>query len=358
MRAVALLLALHILMVGAALAAGQAGSGLRRQLAYYTNRNSLGHIMLADVDRGLAIRLLRHDNFVVSMDWSPDGRQLAFTAYDFTGGFRPYIFDVSTRRLIVPPNQTSGNEALRWSPDGRWIAFNSYRGPHPSIHLIDASTLEVLALKPPDTLWNIEPAWSPDGSRLIFAARGETINLYEIDMDCLQTGCGPRLLVDHPSSDRLPVWSPLESRLAFVSDRSGRSAIYVTNPDCAACLDSPRHIATLNMVSTSMAWSPDGQKLAYTSAPLAVGSYVYIAELDCDDCPPRIHLISQPEHVDSVPTWSPDGRTLAYISRFLNVGDIAVMDVACTGTPEGCVGQRRLLTQQNTNVWSPVWRPG
>jgi Tol biopolymer transport system component len=109
------------------------------------------------------------------------------------------------------------------------------------------------------------------------------------------------------------------------------------------------------MISTSMAWSPDGKTLAYTSAPRGVGSSIYLADISCGDCQPSIHLISQPEHVDSVPSWSPDGKTLAFVSRFLNVGDIAVMDVTCAET--ACAGQRRLLTQQNANVWSPVWRP-
>jgi Tol biopolymer transport system component len=354
MRAVVALLVLHLAALGAALAAGRMDESPRRQLAYYTNRNSQGQIMLADVDRGFAIPLLEHDNYVVNMDWSPDGNRLAFTAYDNNGAFRPYIFDLPTWRLIVPANQTSGNEALHWSPDGRWIAFNSYLGPHPSIHMIEADTLDVRSLDPADMLWNMEPSWSPDGSRLIFAGLGESVDLFEIDINC--PACVPRPLVDHPASDRLPSWSPLESRLAFVSDRSGRSAIYITDPDCAA--DCARHIANLSMISTSMAWSPDGKTLAYTSAPRGVGSSIYLADLSCGDCPPRIHLISQPEHVDSVPSWSPDGRTLAFVSRFLNVGDIAVMDIACVATPEGCAGQRRLLTQHDVNVWSPVWRPG
>ena len=350
-RAVVALLVLHIAALGAALVAGRADESPRRQLAYYINRNSEGQIMLADVDRGFAITLLEHNNYVVNMDWSPDGDKLAFTAYDNTGVFRPYIFDLTARRLIVPANQTSGNEALHWSPDGRWIAFNSYLGPHPSIYLIEADTLDVLSLDPPDMLWNMEPSWSPDGARLVFAGRGESVDLFEIDVDC--PACEPRLLVDHPSSDRLPAWSPLESKLAFVSDRSGRSAIFVTDPVCADC--DARHIADLSMISTSMAWSPDGNMLAYTSAPRGVGSSIYVADLSCGDCPPRIQIISQPEHTDSVPSWSPDGRTLAFVSRFLNVGDIAVMDIACAET--GCAGQRRLLTQTNANVWSPVWRP-
>jgi Tol biopolymer transport system component len=355
-RAVVVLLVLHLAALGAALAAGRAGESPRRQLAYYTNRNSEGRIMLADVDRGFVISLLKHDNYVVNMDWSPDGNKLAFTAYDNTGVFRPYIFDLTARRLIVPANQTSGNEALHWSPDGRWIAFNSYLGPHPSVQLLNTETLNVLSLDPPNMLWNMEPTWSPDGARLIFTGRGESVDLFEIDVNC--PVCEPRLIVDHPASDRLPVWSPIESQLAFVSDRSGRSAIYVTDLNCADCGEDARHIADLSMISTAMAWSPDGQMLAYTSAPRGVGSSIYLADLSCADCPPRIHLISQPEHVDSVPSWSPDGRTLAFVSRFMNVGDIAVMDIACATTEEGCAGQRRLLTQTNANVWSPVWRPG
>jgi Tol biopolymer transport system component len=92
-----------------------------------------------------------------------------------------------------------------------------------------------------------------------------------------------------------------------VSDRSGRSAIYATDPDCAECGDLAHHIADLAMISTSLAWSPDGKTLAYTSAPGGVGSAIYVADLSCGDCLPHVRFISQPEHTGPVPAWSLDG---------------------------------------------------
>jgi Tol biopolymer transport system component len=340
---------LHGVLLGIALAAGHLDSAPRRELAYYIHRHGRGRVVLLDVNRSLAVTLLRHDPYVVSLAWSPDGETLAFIAYDNIGVYRPYLLNITNRKLQSPDRQTSSNEAILWSPDGRRIAFNSYVGPHPSIHVIDTQTLDVSQLVIDNILWNGEPSWSPDGAELAFTGRGQSIAVYAIPAECLQNDCGPRLLVDHPATDRRPAWSPVDGQIAFVSDRRGQSAIYVT-----AAGQEPRYIASLNFGSTSLAWSPDGRRLAFTDAPRTVGSAIYIADLDSS----RIHLITASNEVHASPNWSSDGRMLAFVSRRINRSAIAVMDLSCLEQPIGCQGHSHQFVERDSHVWSPAWRPG
>lgn len=359
LRLIALLLLLQVTLTSVVMAAGQRDTRPRQQLAYYSHRHGQGHILLVDVRHGLAVRLLRNDPYVVSIAWSPDGETLAFIAYDNMGVYRPYLLlDIATRQLRSPAHQTSSNEALHWSADGRWLAFNSYNGPRPAIYLIDAASLDVRRMQPEGLLWHTETSWSPAGTEIAFAGRGsDSVDIYTMDATCPALDCAPRVLIDHPASDRLPAWSPDQTRLAFVSDRSGETAIYVQAIDCAPCDDEARHIADLNMLTTSMVWAPEGDRLAFTTPPRAIGSAIFVADMTCTDCDPPVYQITGPAYTDSDPAWSPDGTMLAYVSRFLNVDNIAVMDVRCVDRASGCAGERRLLTRYDANVWSPAWRP-
>lgn len=357
-RGVIAVVALHVAVIGAALAAGHVNDAPRRELAFYTHRDGQGQIVLMDVSRRFSVPLLRHDPYVVSLAWSPDGESLAFIAYDHIGGMYAYRLNLADRSVKKSSRKTAKNEGIRWSPDGRYIAFNGYAGPHPAVHLVDTATQSVTQISAPHILWNGEPGWSHDGAQLAFSGRGDSVDIYVMPMDCLLTACAPRLLVDHPAADRQPLWSPSSDRIAFVSDRSGQNAIYIMDTRCEDCRPSVRYVAELRLASTLMLWSPDGRRLIYTDTPRSVGSALYMAELRCDDCSPTIRRISAPDEIDTSPAWSDDGKLLAFVTRSTNRSAIALLDSTCMESPEGCAGRRELLTALDSNVWSPVWRPG
>ena len=60
--------------------------------------------------------------------------------------------------------------------------------------------------------------------------------------------------------DASPVWSPDGRRIAFTSDRDGRSEVYVMNADGSGVTRLTHNDA----VDSSPAWSPDGRRIAST----------------------------------------------------------------------------------------------
>jgi len=111
-------------------------------------------------------------------DWSPDGKQIAFSSdrrLDLGDslvvpvGFDRNIFilDVTTRRITQVTNEHGDNLSPSWSPDGRRIAFTSDRNGVYNLYVaaVDSGTSTPIT----DVLNGVfDPAWSIDGRKIVF----------------------------------------------------------------------------------------------------------------------------------------------------------------------------------------------
>lgn len=128
----------------------------------------------------------------------------------------------------------------------------------------------------PDDLFHIqlagEPQLSPDGRKLAFVVsridkeKNEYNNrIYMMDA---RPGAQPVAFTGGPKSDRNPRWSPDGTQLAFISDRSGKSQIWLMD----AFGGEARQLTRIkNGVSSAPVWSPDGLSIAFTAAVKAEG---------------------------------------------------------------------------------------
>ena len=98
--------------------------------------------------------------------WSPDEKQIAFSAVREADPARIYVVSMDGGALKQVTNGESGKEGdfdPSWSPDGASLAFGGYSmktGPVP-IHVVDLQTRRVSALPGSEAMWF--PRWSPDG---------------------------------------------------------------------------------------------------------------------------------------------------------------------------------------------------
>jgi len=125
-------------------------------------------------------------------------------------------------------------------------------------------------------------------------------------------------------------WSPDGERLAYVSftgdapsTDSATSTLWVVE---TADAGAPRQLARRSMATFSQpSWSPDGRTLAFSIQPwgaeTAAASDVWLVETDDPDSE---RLLFQNDLEESNPAWSPDGQYLA----FERAGDVWLFDLA------------------------------
>jgi len=151
-----------------------------RYVAMATKHKDRDDLVILDVDRGREERRLRLPlHGITTPAWSPDGRQLVFTGYD--GGLSDlYIVNRDGTGLRALTHDKNADLHPAWSPDGSTIAFTTDRGPETdfaqlafsnfriALYHLDSGVIEVLGHMEEGK--NINPTWAPDGRSLAFVS--------------------------------------------------------------------------------------------------------------------------------------------------------------------------------------------
>jgi serine/threonine protein kinase/Tol biopolymer transport system component len=118
--------------------------------------------------------------------WSPDGKQIAFSAAREADPARIYVVSMDGGALKQVTNGESGKEGdfdPSWSTDGASLAFGGYSlktGPVP-IHVVDLQTRRLSALPGSEGMWF--PRWSPEGRFIAgLSTSGPKIVLYDFQI--------------------------------------------------------------------------------------------------------------------------------------------------------------------------------
>ena len=133
---------------------------------------------------------------------------------------------------------------------------------------------------------------------------------------------------------------PFLSRIAFVSDRSGSSELWVMDWDGSNATQLTKH----GSIAIGPAWSPDGQRIAFTSF-LRGGPAVFLLT----PAEGYLRMLWDRGGVNSSPTFSPDSRQIAFASSVDGNVDIWVIP------SEGGVAVR--LTTARAIDTQPAWAP-
>lgn len=147
------------------------------------------------------------------------------------------------------------------SPDGTRVAFASTRNGYWDIYLLEISS--GLVTRVTDSLeYDGSPSWSPDGRWLVYETYIDD-NL-ELMIHPLLEETGPLRLTHNPAADYHPTWSPQGRQVAFVSNRSGESEIWVADLDLAED-DRFQNISRNPSGNDDRpAWSPDGGSIVWS----------------------------------------------------------------------------------------------
>lgn len=240
--------------------------------------------------------------------WSPDGREIAYSAWDEEGDYEIFVITLATGAIRKLTDNAHRDWRPKWSPDGRLIAFSSDRNGNGELYTVDPRTGHVTRLT--RTAHDEDRiGWSPDSRGLVHdVGSGDEWDLWTLDL----VSGGTRQLTIDPGFEGYPDWSPDGTAIVFNSnlhDPAGGGAareIYLLDLASGA-----RSRLTENEANDqSPAWSPDGRHIAYFSNRDG-NAEIYVMAADGAR---HTRLTDDPEW-DFMPRWSPDGSRIAFDSR-------------------------------------------
>ena len=240
--------------------------------------------------------------------WSPDGRQVLYTAHHSKQNWLMQWTDANTT-----PRRISKAEAVEltptWAPDGKRFAFVMFKfaGTQGNMEIMsanpDGSDAKLITGDQNGKLSHEEaPAWSPDGKRIVFVSTSDgNQELYLCDPN----GANRTRLTQDSAIDTHPCWSPDSKQIAFATNRFGDLEIAVMQADGTGL----RRLTQSRGIDDFPAWSPDGRYIAFTSH--RDGNFeIYLMRADGSQ---PVNITRNPE-IDSFPAWTPDGK-LSFISN-------------------------------------------
>jgi WD40-like Beta Propeller Repeat len=148
-------------------------------------------------------------------------------------------------------------------------------------------------------------------------------------------------------------WEIDNSKIAFMSTRSGDEDIWVMDPvpdpSSTSAVDLTKSPATND---ADPSWSRDGTQIAYERQSIKGGPWS-IWVMNADGSSP--HQITQGTASNTNPTWSPDGKQIAYESDATGNRQIYVINSDGSGKPQQLTTTPGLPGNANFDpAWSPV----
>jgi hypothetical protein len=188
------------------------------RLAFVSDRDGHPQIYIMDAKATIS-RLMRHTADDADPTWSPDKTRLAF-ASTLDGNWEIYWINADGTGLTRVTDNPARDAEPTWSPDGNYVAFTSNRDGMREIYTTGKDGVARVTHTPgAGESW--EPAWGPDGTLFFTSNRDGKREVYRTT----SSGAAVRVTQSPGSSSS---WSPAwgGNYMLFVSDRDGWPEVY------------------------------------------------------------------------------------------------------------------------------------
>jgi len=201
------------------------------------------------------------------LDLSPDGKRVAVHRHDANGG-DIWIFEAGTETPSkFTFDATQDNSMPTWSPDGTQIAFGSRRNGKRGIYLKLSNNTRNEELLIETETPAMPMSWSPDGKLLVYWTN-ESKTSGDIWAVPLTGEKKPIAILQTPADERNPQVSPDGKWIAYSSNETGRSEIYIKSFP-----DGPAKIQVSVNGGVFPRWRHDGKELYFMSL-VSLGNFM------------------------------------------------------------------------------------
>ena len=360
-----------------------------KRIVFASSREGNAEIYSINIDGTDLTRLTNHPGLDAHAAYSPDGTQIMFGSVRENENGDIYLMNADGSGIVKLFGWDKANETVGpggWSTDGTKIVFYSDRNGNDDLYIVNAETVRPrLVHSDPDNdirgfsfspdagkivysremedktgelrmfdsvsgrtslirkteLPGTFPDWSPDGALIAYHDRIEgSSEICVIKPD----GSGLRTLTSDLSQDAGPAWSPDGKRLAYTS-ASVANQLYIMNADGS----DPRPVTPRKAWENDVRWWPDGSRLIFacdrTDSP---GNMLDICEINTDGGGERRVLFHRMH--DASPVVSPDGKRIAFVASSDGNREIYLMNSDGSGLVR--------LTRNTADDHAPKWSPG
>ncbi len=333
-----------------------------------------------------------------------EGQALAFSfmRFDILRPFELYILDDTRGIRPIGSGLIRSDIDPIWSPDGSQLLYASVYGGTPRLYLVDADGEDRREIGP-DLGLIFQPRWSPDGARLAYlaveqqpegsplgstslyvtgVATGDTARVAEGQFQDFQwLADGQSLLALERADDAIHAevygtsgthqgrlsamgdmqdagrisLSPDASKVAYILPAAAGDPQSLTDLLCISALDGSTtwSVDTLWM-DGSLIWSPDSEKIAFTSLTDDYYEALYVVDADGTELRELMVLNTGDESgeiLPGTPAWSADGTRIA-IGSFSDPDGSAIFVMNADGSD-----RRQVTAIAAGMMYSLAWRP-
>jgi serine/threonine protein kinase len=271
--------------------------------------------------------------------FSPDGSQIGLATYPGETGLwiLPWP-DGPKARPRQPFAIPSFGVGFDWMPDSRHMCL--FWGGGLSLGDSRTGKLEQLTASTNGQAW--EPSVSPEGKRLLCTVEDADHDIIELPLD----GSASRPVLATAMDEYSPSWSASGDQMAFITNRSGESAIWLRSASGDWERPAVRQSDFPNdphQPFNSVSLSPDGRRLTFHRH-----QRLWISPVSGGRGSPAV---VGGEGETSAPSWSPDSSSITYIGHSGGKPYVAVMRVGSQ--------QPQFLIPDTAGLClsAPVWSP-
>ena len=279
------------------------------------------------------------------------------TAAEITYTFIPssnsgHMFDIykvnqdgSQQELLLEATSVGFNQS-DWSSDGTVMAIWGWHSPWTiSIYTYDTKTQALTRLTNQNNVYDMYPHWNASDDKIVFTRQ----YILENDRNEIWTmnpdGSDSKKIVDGYAAS----WSPDGLQLVYSQVTDGNEDLYTCNSDGTSILkllDSPSN-------ESFPMWSPNGQYILFQqfhspNGTTDINSYeIFVLNLLTDE----VKALTNNNYLDIAARWSPDGSTIAFLSQADGGSEIYVMNA------DGSDVKKVTITDEGSYATFPSWRP-